>query len=277
MIYNEDCVTGMSGLADGSFDIIIVDPPYNIGKDFGNNSDKQKFPDYLVWCSEWISQCERLLSPVGSMYIYGFSETLAHISVRLSVDYRWLVWHYTNKTVPHIDFWQHCHESILHCYHERPHFNRDEVREEYTEGFLHGSVGKKRVPGGRFGEKESIYTAHEKGALPRDVIKIPTLAGGSGIGEKMFLCKDCNYVGTDKKNHRDHDMITHPTQKPIALTEKLVKAVMKPGMRVLIPFCGSGSEYFVAKKFGLEATAFELNPDYVRMAKEFMESKPKRR
>ena len=38
-IINEDCITGMKKLKDESVDIIICDPPYNIGKDFGNNSD----------------------------------------------------------------------------------------------------------------------------------------------------------------------------------------------------------------------------------------------
>mgnify|MGYP003978240905 CR=1 FL=1 len=41
-IINEDCIAGMKKLEDNSVDIIICDPPYNIGKDFGNDSDKQK-------------------------------------------------------------------------------------------------------------------------------------------------------------------------------------------------------------------------------------------
>ena len=45
-----------------SVDIVICDPPYNIGKDFGNDSDKQKMDTYLNWCDEWIAECIRILN-----------------------------------------------------------------------------------------------------------------------------------------------------------------------------------------------------------------------
>ena len=77
---------------------------------------------------------------------------------------------------------------------------------------------------GRFskGDKETVYTAHVNGALPRDVIKISALAGGAGKKER----------------------VNHPTQKPLELCEKLIKASMnKEGdTLVVIPFAGSGSE-----------------------------------
>ena len=40
-IYNEDCILGMKKIKNETVDVVICDPPYNIGKDFGNNSDKQ--------------------------------------------------------------------------------------------------------------------------------------------------------------------------------------------------------------------------------------------
>jgi adenine-specific DNA methylase len=39
VIYNEDCIQGMKKINSESVDIVICDPPYNIGKDFGNDSD----------------------------------------------------------------------------------------------------------------------------------------------------------------------------------------------------------------------------------------------
>ena len=271
MIYNEDCIDGMKKLQGASADIIIADPPYNIGKDFGNASDKQDASEYLNWSSIWMSECERILKPTGTFYIYGFSETLAHLSIRLQIPHRWLVWHYTNKNTPHLSFWQRSHESILCAYKEKPIFNRDEVREEYTKGFLKGSAGKTRpASSGRFGNKTSTYNANPKGALPRDVIKVPTLAGGSGMNEKMIFCKDCDYVGVKKKEHKGHNIITHPTQKPVALTNKLIKAAKVENGTVVIPFCGSGSEHYSAIKNGMNPIAFEINPDYVELASRFI-------
>jgi site-specific DNA-methyltransferase (adenine-specific) len=248
-IYNEDCIVGMKKIKDESVDIIICDPPYNIGKDFGNDSDKQKMDDYLVWCDTWITESLRILKPHGTLYIYGFSEILAFIRTRVSCNVKWLVWHYTNKVTPSLNFWQRTHESILCCYKEKPIFNRDDVREPYTETFLKNAAGKvRKATVGRFsnGDKETTYTAHADGALPRDVIKIPALAGGAGKKER----------------------VNHPTQKPLNLCDTLIKASLnKSSSTVLVvPFVGSGSECVSAKKNNIHYIGFEINSDYVTIA-----------
>ena len=248
VIYNEDCIQGMKKINSNTVDIIICDPPYNIGKDFGNDSDKQDMNTYLEWCDQWIAECLRILKPHGTMYIYGFSETLAFVRTRITCNVRWLVWHYTNKVVPSLNFWQRTHESILCCYKEKPVFNRDDVREPYTEGFLKGAAGKvRKATKGRFssGETETVYNAHENGALPRDVIKVPALAGGAGKKER----------------------VDHPTQKPLSLCETLLKAAKnKDGDTiVVVPFAGSGSECVAAKKELINYIGFEINDKYIEI------------
>jgi site-specific DNA-methyltransferase (adenine-specific) len=252
-IHKEDCVTGMKKLKNECADIIICDPPYNIGKDFGNDSDKQNMDEYLLWCDNWIKECLRILKPHGTLYIYGFSEILSFIRTRIdsNIQVRWLVWHYTNKVTPSLNFWQRTHESILSCYKNKPIFNRDDVREPYTENFLKNAAGKTRKPTvGRFsnGEKETTYTAHEGGALPRDVIKIPALAGGAGKKER----------------------VDHPTQKPLNLCDTLIKASLNKSSSTLlvVPFVGSGSECVSAKKNNIDFIGFEINDDYVRLSNE---------
>jgi len=248
-IYCEDCISGMKKLENESVDIVICDPPYNIGKDFGNNSDKQQMDDYLLWCDKWIQECLRILKPNGTLYIYGFSETLAFIRTRIFCNVRWLIWHYTNKVTPSLNFWQRSHESILCCYKNKPVFNRDDVREPYTDTFLKNAAGKARKPTkGRFsnGETETTYIAHEGGALPRDVIKLPALAGGAGKKER----------------------VDHPTQKPLSLCDTLIKASKnKDGETLMvIPFAGSGSECVSAKNNNVRFIGFEINPIYIEVA-----------
>lgn len=250
-IHNEDCILGMKKIKSESVDIIICDPPYNIGKDFGNNSDKQKMDDYLLWCDNWIAECLRILKPQGTLYIYGFSEILAFIRTRISCNVRWLIWHYTNKVTPSLNFWQRTHESILCCYKDKPIFNRDDVREPYTETFLKNAAGKvRKSTKGRFsnGDKETTYTAHEGGALPRDVIKVPALAGGAGKKER----------------------VDHPTQKPLTLCDTLIKASLNKNSDTLlvIPFAGSGSECVSAKINNIHFIGFEINSDYITIANE---------
>lgn len=247
-VIQKDCILGMKELDDESVDIIICDPPYNIGKDFGNDSDRQEIDDYLNWCDGWISECIRILKPNGTLYIYGFSEILSFLRVKININVRWLVWHYTNKVCPSLNFWQRTHESILCCYKENPVFNRDSVREPYTTAYLKSAGKTRKATKGRFskGEKETIYNVHENGALPRDVIKIAALAGGAGKKER----------------------VNHPTQKPLELCTKLIQASrnsLNSNTLLVIPFAGSGSECVAAKMEGIDFIAYEINPDYISL------------
>ena len=274
-----DAIQELRKLPNESCDVVIIDPPYNIGKDFGNNIDKRELGEYVKWCKSWINESIRILKPNGTMFIYGFSEILAYLSVEIPIQKRWLIWHYTNKNVASLNFWQRSHEAIICAWKEKPVFNRDEVREPYTEGFLNGAAGKMRKGTlGRFSSSglETIYKAHERGALPRDVIKIPALAGGAGMNERWFLCKTCDSVCEPRqlKNHEGHEIMKHPTQKPFELSKKLIKSAMpqKDGV-VLVPFVGTGSECAAAKELGQSYIGFEINPDYVRLAEKMVGDK----
>jgi len=251
-----DVLTVLPTLPSESAQIVLADPPYNIGKDFGNDSDKQTEGDYLAWCELWVDECLRVLRPDGTMFIYGFSEILALVYARIHTRHptlgrRWVVWHYTNKTVPSCQFWQRSHESILVLWKKDRVFHRDDVREPYTETFLENAAGKKRAAtAGRFskGSTTTTYTAHPQGALPRDVIKVPALAGGAGAKER----------------------VDHPTQKPLDLCQRLLLSCKQPVEHgyVLVPFAGSGSECVAAKQLGLPYVGVELNPTYVALCEE---------
>lgn len=267
-----DVIQELGKLPSESCDVIIIDPPYNIGKDFGNNIDRREIGEYIAWCRSWINESVRILKPTGTMFIYGFSEILAHLSVEIPIQKRWLIWHYTNKNMASLNFWQRSHEAIICAWKDKPIFNRDEVREPYTEGFLNGAAGKARkgTPG-RFsrGGKETIYKAHEGGALPRDVIKVPALAGGAGMIERWFLCKTCDgvYEPRQLQKHEGHETMKHPTQKPFEITRRLLKSCLpENGGKVLIPFAGTGSECVVVRELGANYLGIEINPEYVKLA-----------
>jgi site-specific DNA-methyltransferase (adenine-specific) len=258
-VIHGDTIKILPTLESDSAQIIIADPPYNIGKDFGNDSDRQPMDEYLVWCEQWIKECLRILKPNGTMFIYGFSETLALIlsKVPWNIQRRWILWHYTNKNVPSLNFWQRSHESIIILWKSHKVFHRDDVREAYTDDFINGAAGKERkATKGRYskGDKKTTYKAHENGALPRDVIKIPALAGGAGI----------------------HERVDHPTQKPLILCDKLLRSCRQSAEDgyVLVPFAGSGSECLAAKNMGLPFIGIEINADYVKLIHERLKGPP---
>jgi site-specific DNA-methyltransferase (adenine-specific) len=132
-------------------------------------------------------------------------------------------------------------------------FNRDDVREPYTENFIKNAAGKvRKATKGRFsnGETETTYNAHDLGALPRDVIKVPALAGGAGKKER----------------------VDHPTQKPLQLCDTLIKAALNKDKELqtllVVPFAGSGSECVSAKNNNVQFIGFEINNEYIKIANE---------
>jgi site-specific DNA-methyltransferase (adenine-specific) len=66
------------------------------------------------------------------------------------------------------------------------------------------------------------------------------------------------------------ERVDHPTQKPLALCDKLIRSCMQPATNgyVLIPFAGSGSECVAAKKNKLSFIGIEINADYVKLINE---------
>ena len=69
-VFCEDALAGLARIPDGAVDLILTDPPYNLGKDYGNDSDQQSAAAYLDWTARWIAQALPKLKPNGSLYIF---------------------------------------------------------------------------------------------------------------------------------------------------------------------------------------------------------------
>ena len=101
VIFNEDCIIGMSKLPDNCVDLIIADPPYNLSKGGawkwdnsiklegmgGNwnkvmqNWDNMPFDEYMQFTELWLIQAQRILKPTGSMWILGTYRNIGIINV----------------------------------------------------------------------------------------------------------------------------------------------------------------------------------------------------
>jgi site-specific DNA-methyltransferase (adenine-specific) len=64
-IYLMDCMEGMKQIPDKSVDLIVTDPPYNIGK-----AKWDKINNYIEWCGAWLIECQRVLKDNGSLYFW---------------------------------------------------------------------------------------------------------------------------------------------------------------------------------------------------------------
>jgi site-specific DNA-methyltransferase (adenine-specific) len=65
----EDCLAGLPQLADGSVDLVVTSPPYNLGIAYLKYRDGGNRDDYLAWCDRWAVELGRLLKDDGSVFL----------------------------------------------------------------------------------------------------------------------------------------------------------------------------------------------------------------
>ncbi len=208
-----------------SIDVVIADPPYNLGKDYGNNHDLKGFDEYLDFSKLWLSEAKRVLKPEGTIYVFMGVRFISYLYDILDRELgmffnSWIVWHYTQGLGKTKGFSPR-HDDILMFTKTNKHtFNLDNVR----------------VP-------QKYYRARNnmRGANPGDVWKFSHV----------------HYCNPNRQNH--------PTQKPEGLIERMILASSNEGGNILDPFSGSGTTLRVCQQTHRNAIGFELNPEYVEM------------
>src|SRR5665213_1440860 len=70
-LFEGDCLEILPAVNDGAVDTVFADPPFNLGKKYGQACDDD-LPDreYVTWCKQWIDQCIRVLKPGGAFFLY---------------------------------------------------------------------------------------------------------------------------------------------------------------------------------------------------------------
>ena len=250
LLFTGDSIQWLEGLRSNSVDLIFADPPYNINKAEWDNFESQE--KYIQWSVKWIEQAARVLKESGSIYICGYSETLAdikHPASKFFKSCRWLIWHYKNKANLGSD-WGRSHDSIIHFRKSsKSRLNIDQVRIPYGAHTLkypsHPQADTSQYGNGK---RQDVWIPNPLGAKPKDVIDIPTTC--NGMGEKT----------------------PHPTQKPEELVRKFVLASSNVGDIVLDPFSGSGTTCVVAEQLGRKWLGCDINSQYNDWAVERLEN-----
>jgi site-specific DNA-methyltransferase (adenine-specific) len=239
-LYQGDSIAWLKSLKSESVDLVFADPPYNLNKADWDSFENQEA--YIQWSLQWIEQASRVLTPIGSLYICGFSEILAdlkHPASKYFKGCRWLIWHYKNKANLGND-WGRSHESIMHFRKSTSvKLNLDDIRIPYgahTLKYPSHPQADSSVYGN--GKKRDRWLPHPKGAKPKDVIDIPTTCNGM------------------------EETTPHPTQKPEELVRKFLLASCQPGDLVIDPFSGSGTTVVVAEQLGRRWMGCDLDANY---------------
>lgn len=237
-IVHGDCVAGLRDLPAECAELIVADPPYNLEKDFGVWIEKQRKKEWLPWCREWLRECERLLKPGGSIFVYGIHHHQCWIQCflyELGLNYRrQIIWNYENGFAGYTKTLAAHYEPLL-WFSKGDNFTYHPIREPYksTERLRHPIIKNGRV-----------WKPHPDGRLAGDVWRFPVLAG---------------------RRFRD-EKVAHPTQKPMSISTRIVNHFSNPGDLVIVPFAGSGSECLAAKLGKRHFIGFELNLNYVEIA-----------
>jgi len=244
-IYLEDCISFMKKLDDESVDLIIADPPYNLNKDFGNKSDIWDSPQsWFDWSKKWIDECIRILKNTGSIFIYGIHHYMCYLHCYLyerNLKYRrQIIWHYENGFSTYKNGPTATYEPIL-WFSKTDKFSYIPIRVPYkSQERLKHKITK----------NGKVWSPNPQGKHAGDVWNIPTLAGRRFKDEK----------------------VDHPTQKPLALCDRIVKHFTNPGDLVYIPFAGSGSECVSCLLHNRKFLATEINPAYLEISNKRLKS-----
>ena len=255
-------VTG--GMDAGSVDLIYLDPPFGTGKDWGAFDDRWQdagadgiaavarryhspaMAGYLAFMEPRLIECCRVLKPTGSIYLH-CDPTASHY-LKLLMDAvlgiksfrNELIWHYPAAPCSTARDFPRKHDVILRYACGKFTFNGDNVRVPYSDA----SQARARYPAraSSFSGGETIHL-NPLGKLP----------------------PSCWVdIGQAYRRHTEH--LSYPTQKPVALLSRIVKASSNPGEVVMDPFCGSGTALVAAQSLGRQWIGIDSNRDACEIA-----------
>lgn len=224
-------------IPDESIDLIFVDPPYNIGKNFNGLKDKWKNEDdYLSWCYQWIDLCIQKLKPSGSMYIMTSTQFMPYFDIfirkKMEILSR-IVWSYDSSGVQAKNYYGSMYEPILFCVKDKNNytFNAKDIMVEAKTGSKRKLIDYRKNP-------PQVYSSEK---VPGNVWEFARV------------------------RYRMDEYENHPTQKPITLLDRIIKASSNEGDTILDPFSGTFTTGFVAKQLNRKSISIEIQEEYLKI------------
>jgi site-specific DNA-methyltransferase (adenine-specific) len=224
-ICHDDSIRYLKNLRSNSADLIIADPPYNLGKNYGNNNDNKNFDEYMDFSRDWIKEAHRILKNTGTIYIFMGVRFISYLYMLMEKEYNfifnsWITWHYTQGLGKTKGFSPRHDDILMFSKTDNYKFILDNIR----------------IP-----QKYYRSVNNMRGANPGDVWQF-------------------SHVHYCNKNRQEH-----PTQKPEGLIERMVLASSEENDMVIDPFAGSGTTLRVCQQLNRNCIGIELNPEYVKL------------
>lgn len=215
-----------------------------------SEADKKIPQQYYEWCSRWAPDWLKVLKPGGSVFIFA-GRRLAHRCITAMEDAGFI---YKDMISWEKEAAPHRAQRISQVYKRRG----DQKNEEYWEGWRVGNLRPLFEPILWFMKPYKLG-----GTLADNIIEY-------GVG--AYNCAAWNEYNSLAANmikvpgsRLDHGK--HPTQKPLALMEALIKLTTKENQIILDPFCGSGSTLVAAKKLNRNYIGIEISEEFCDIAR----------
>ncbi|MCX6150396.1 MAG: DNA methyltransferase [Ignavibacteriales bacterium] len=232
-----DSIELFKKIPDNSVDVTFADPPFNLNKKYNGYKDSLEFKEYLHWCEKWICEMVRVTKPSGSIFVHNIPKWLTYYSSILNEHAtfkHWISW--DAPTAPMGKSLQPSHYGILY-------YTKDIKQNKFYElRYPHKRCRKCGFLLKDYGGKKQLL--HPFGPLLSDV------------------WTDIHRIKHNK--YRDE----HPCQLPIHLLERLVLMSTDESDIILDPFMGTGTTAIAAKRLGRNYIGFELDHNYVSIAKD---------
>ncbi|ELA08907.1 DNA methylase N-4/N-6 domain-containing protein [Moraxella macacae 0408225] len=232
-ILQGDCIENLKKLPSNSIDLIFADPPYFMqtegqllrtsGEKFAGVEDEwdkfNDFAEYDAFCTKWLSECQRILKPTGSIWVIGSFQNIYRIGYLMQNLGFWIlndvVWHKTNP-VPNFGGTRFCnaHETLLWCsktknskftfnYKTMKHLNGD--KQERSVWQLALCTGSERIKGD---DGKKVHSTQKPEALlykvilasskPNDIVLDPFF--GTGTTGAVAKALGRNYIGLERES-----------------------------------------------------------------------------
>lgn len=238
---NQDLFQVLERLPARFVDLLFIDPPYNLTKDFGAASFKETSPErYASWVSSWLPRLLPILKPTASVYICGdwrSSGVIQSIAEKHLVIQNRITWEREKGRGAKCN-WKNCCEDIWFCTVSKDFFfNADAVKL------------KRRV----------IAPYRDASGQPKDWDQTQN-------GDFRLTCPSNLWTDLTVPFWSMPENTDHPTQKPEKLLAKVILASSREGDFVFDPFLGSGTTSVVARKLGRLYCGVEIDAEYCCLA-----------
>jgi len=260
-LYLQDCIVGMGEhLDEGSVDVVVTSPPYNLGIAYNGYDDTSSREDYLSWMDEWAGAVDRVLSISGSLFLNVGSkprDPLVPFQL-LQVMLR----HFRLQNVIH---WVKSIAILKSEVGNYPGITQDVVVGHY-----------KPINSDRFLNDCHEYIFH---LTKRGDVSLDRLAVGVPYQDKTNIARWANgahgvhcrgntwFIPYETIKSRDKER-PHPATFPVELPERCIRlhGIDRAGL-VMDPFLGIGSSALACSRLGVAFVGFEIAEEYFEQSR----------